>query len=200
MKEFSIAMTEREVAYILSKLSVSKNYYEYGCGGSTLLACSYGPKDLKIHSIDSSSEWVNKMLNNTCIKDGVNSGRLSIQYDNLGVIGDLGYPRDYSEISKNTWHTYSESIYFVKEKVDLVLVDGRFRVACMLQAMLNKPDAVIIVHDFYDKHHHWNYIAILNVADIIENVDTFARIRRKARVSDKQLKIMYEEYKMSSNS
>jgi hypothetical protein len=189
-------MTVNETAFLLRKLTYSKHYYEYGCGGSTLLACIAGPTDLKIHSIDSSKEWVNKMLSNKCIKDSHDSGRLSIQFCNLGAVGIYGIPIDFNETAKNTWHTYSESIYFVKEKVDLVLVDGRFRLACMLQAMINMPDAVILFHDFMERTHHNLYTAILDVVDIIENVETFVSIRKKANIKVEELKIMYDKFKM----
>jgi hypothetical protein len=69
-----------------------------------------------------------------------------------------------------------------KENTDLVLVDGRFRVACALKVCLELPSSTVIVHDFYNRVH---YHGILPYFDVIESVETLAVLKPKA-IFDRQ--------------
>ena len=50
------------------------------------------------------------------------------------------------------WPAYWRDPWEAAGPVDLVLVDGRFRVACALAGLSRlDPDAVLLVHDFWDR-------------------------------------------------
>ncbi|MDR7058690.1 MULTISPECIES: hypothetical protein [unclassified Sphingopyxis] len=63
---------------------------------------------------------------------------------------------------------------------DAVLIDGRFRVACLLQAIIHcKPDCVFLFHDFQDRP---QYHGVLRHVDVLARVDTLAVMRAKLQV------------------
>ncbi|MBS0269922.1 MAG: hypothetical protein JSS54_13205 [Proteobacteria bacterium] len=96
---------------------------------------------------------------------------------------EFGAPRD--ETRKKHWPNYAAAPWkrrrwplsaFVKaSRPDLVFVDGRFRVACILTAVLNsRPDAIVMVHDFWNRPH---YHAPLPFLEEIEKAETMAVFR-----------------------
>jgi hypothetical protein len=180
-----------ETAFLLRHLSLSSNYFEFGCGGSTLFACENGPYNLKIHSIDSSPMWINKTLNYSCVKMSNLSGRLTIRHIDIGAVGNWGIPTDRLRGPK-IWRFYSESIFDVHENVDLVLVDGRFRMACVVNSFIAHPNAKVLLHDLLEPSHYVQYERLLEVADVIERCGTLCSLRRKVGVSDSDLKSFFE--------
>ncbi len=67
-------------------------------------------------------------------------------------------------------------------KPDLVLVDGRFRVACALQAIVNTmPGVEIMIHDFFARQHYYD---VLHFADIVDCADNLVVLRAKQPISD----------------
>ena len=61
-------------------------------------------------------------------------GQFSIHGVDIGEVGDWGVPKNLTNSS--TWPSYSDAILKYGYEADLVLVDGRFRVACALHAVL----------------------------------------------------------------
>jgi hypothetical protein len=78
-------------------------------------------------------------------------------------------------------------------KYDVVLVDGRFRVACVLDTFLVNPAADVLIHDFFETeyHHHDHYKILLSVADVAERVGTLVKLKRKSSVPRAELMLMY---------
>ena len=54
-----LVMTKKEIDSLKSHASNASSYFEYGCGGSTVLINSY-PNIERMVSIDSCSEWIEK--------------------------------------------------------------------------------------------------------------------------------------------
>ena len=145
------------VRYLLMhELKSSRYYFEYGCGGSTLIAARLIEAfnlSLTISSVDSSPSWIDQIKNDTgfqeladCFYSFTNcfiltvisklslSEQFSAHYINIGDIGNWGMPTNRSY--ESYWPKYSESIWHYGRDADIVLVDGRFRVACALNAVL----------------------------------------------------------------
>jgi hypothetical protein len=78
------------------------------------------------------------------------------------------------------WRNYIHSIDNITD-VDLVLVDGRFRVACVINSLISHPNAIVLLYDFFDPLHHRHYRRLIEVTDIIERADTFPNLRRKRK-------------------
>ncbi|WP_232473249.1 hypothetical protein [Brachyspira sp. SAP_772] len=60
--------------------------------------------------------------------------------------------------------------------IDTILVDGRFRVACVLNSIFYCRNAVIIIHDFFNREY---YNVLLNYLDIVEKADTLGVFKIK---------------------
>ena len=75
---------------------------------------------------------------------------------------------------------------------DLVFVDGRFRVACVLQTILNCKNPIILVHDYPDRGY---YHIIEKYLNVIEAKNSLYVFRKKENISDEDVLIDWELYK-----
>lgn len=139
-----IVMHSDEVALLTAFLSESSAYYEFGMGGSTLLAARL-VRD-RIHAVDSSLDWIAAVRTEI---DRLSPGKqITLRHIDIGKTGGWGTP--LSTESKSRFPSYSGSIVDTGLRdFDLCLVDGRFRVACFLEALsFLGPDAIIGIHDY----------------------------------------------------
>ena len=87
---------------------------------------------------------------------------------------------------------------------DVYLVDGRFRTACAILALLHSSrgghDTKILMHDFTSPLRvHASYKEMLRVADVVESSgNSLVALKRKQGVTDEMLHEMYLEF--GSNS
>lgn len=168
-------MKDKEKILLHRHMLNSSVYFEYGCGGSTELACVNHPK-LEIHSIDTSANWIHAVSQHKCVQDGVEKGRVHMTWVDVGDITAFGYPA--TEAKKHQWPVYSESIKAVGPRVDFVLIDGRFRVASFLKSLLftDPSRTMIAVHDFFVRPAY--YIA-LKYADVVDCQNELVILRAK---------------------
>ena len=125
-------------------VSKAKGYLEYGSGGSTLSAQSLGAKH--IISVDSSKEW------HQAIKKDLNGcSNIDLIYCDIGAVGHWGKPINNNGI-KN-YHAYIVFPWQVAQEknidIDLILIDGRFRVACFLYSLICAQPGTTILFDDY---------------------------------------------------
>jgi hypothetical protein len=167
-----IAMTLGEKALFESFVRCSRQYVEFGAGGSTYLAASLVSNS--VLSVDSSQEWLDR-VRAQCLENGLPISP-TLMHVSIGETKDWGFPVD--ESAKNTWSDYHSAVWANPEasRADLYLVDGRFRVACFTQVVLHaRPDALIAIHDFANRPH---YHIVREVAQEIaarENLSVFVR-------------------------
>ena len=161
-------------------LDKSTVYFEYGSGGSTYQA-NLRPNIQKIYSVESDKTWINKLK--LSIKD---DSKIMYIYNEMGTkLKTWGYPSKLCE--KSSLINYSEHIRNLsveeRSKIDLVMVDGRFRVACCLKCFEVINDGCYIIFDdfLYRKKYH----IILNYYDIIEKTEDkrMVILRKKKNVS-----------------
>jgi len=193
-KDVSIRMTTKEVALFQRYLDKSSGYFEFGCGGSTILACKTGPPALTVTSVDSNQEWIDIVLSNPHVAAKTTDKLLQMSVVDIGPVGNWGYPTQTADASKGAWYMYSQAISMTGKSYDLVLVDGRFRVACLLNSYISNPEASVLIHDFFDPGHHHAYAALLNVSDVVDRADTLVALRPKAHVRKEDLMKMYATF------
>lgn len=130
-------------------LATCKVYGEYGCGASTIWCANNSAA--QILSVDTSSEWIETVRNKT--------GRppqLQLVHVDLGALGDWGRPRDYSH--RDRFADYIAAPWRFQVKPDVVLVDGRFRVACFLTSLIEAEAGTTILFDDYADRPHYHVV------------------------------------------
>lgn len=142
-----IAMRPAEVALFSALLDSATSYFEYGIGGSTYLASTLVKGS--IYGIDSSVEWIDKVraeLDDTT--------DVTLRHVDIGEIGEWGRP--VSREAEDRFPDYSRAIHQADvAAIDFCLVDGRFRVACFLEALRTlDSDAVIAMHDYSSRRRY----------------------------------------------
>lgn len=122
-------------------------YGEYGCGVSTVWVAHH--TDARIISVDSSAEWIAKVA----LETKMFRERLYIEQVDLGEIAAWGYPTTY--LHRTRFRDYIASPWLHRFKPDLVLIDGRFRVASFLHSLVNaEPGTRLIFDDYNDRPHY----------------------------------------------
>ena len=78
---------------------------------------------------------------------------------------------------------------------DPILIDGRFRVACVLQSILHcheNPNLQILVHDIWPRK---QYYVVLEFLNEVHRVDTLGVFSIRDNISLKKVERLYHEYK-----
>ena len=116
-------------------------YFEFGSGGSTNLASYY---NLKTYSVESNVKWHENLKRN-----GIIANYITIDLK----ANSAGYPGNNTDI--NDWKKYIQA-YKKEYNADIILIDGRFRVACALDIFGKiRNDTIILIHDYeHRKQYH----------------------------------------------
>jgi hypothetical protein len=172
-----IVMHQPEIDLFTRFLSVSERYFEYGMGGSTCLAAKTVKK--LVSAVDSDPKWVQKVR--TTIGNAV-APQIALLHVDIGATGEWGFPKERGLVKHDA---YSLAITKAPtSEFDLCLVDGRFRVACFLQALQTLPsDAVIGIHDYLDRPHYRVIEAFARPIATCQRLSFFVR-RRDANFKD----------------
>tara|TARA_Y100000817_G_scaffold313176_1_gene308691 strand:- start:1185 stop:1883 length:699 start_codon:yes stop_codon:yes gene_type:complete len=124
----------------------SKCYGEYGVGHSTKWV--YKNTYAKILAVDTSYNWAKRTE-----KELNFDKRVHINWADVGPVRGLGRPKNYDY--RDNFDQYTSSIWNRQEKPDVVLIDGRFRVACFLNSLLNAdPNTIILFDDYINRPHY----------------------------------------------
>lgn len=99
--KFPIALSQNEQNYLINALKNTKNYLEFGAGGSSFLALIHSKA--RITSIEGDKDWIEYLKNWDAIK------RINLIYCDIGEVGAWCVPKD--EKRKDSWHIYSSGIF-----------------------------------------------------------------------------------------
>ncbi|VVS96338.1 conserved hypothetical protein [Roseovarius sp. EC-HK134] len=140
-----LSFPSREAAYLKLAYNEARVILEYGSGGSTVLASEMSDK--LIFSVESDWRWAIR------VQSYIDAGNLpspaTVHHANIGPTGTWGRPLDNTHWSK--FYNYPLSIWekpFFRHP-DLVLIDGRFRAACMMTVMARITQPVTVLFDDY---------------------------------------------------
>lgn len=187
-------MSSSEIKLFEKYLSNATNYLEYGSGGSTVFASKF--KNIKkIKSIESDSKWASKIQKET---------KTEMNYINLGKTGECGTPVNLS--TKHLWNKYSQT-YSKKHlwptysqhyspEFDIVLIDGRFRVASFLDICLKEGTPIVLFHDFLNRP---EYHIVLQFSRIVESIDTLVVLKINKNLNLEKVKELYKKYSLNSD-
>ncbi len=183
MPRMSAAETELFERYVKQ----SSRYFEFGSGGSTKLATR---NNIEVHGVESDKFWVD-----TLHKE---AGQLcKVEYVDIGPTKEWGYPVD--DTHKEKFPLYSEAILSHDKAFDFVLVDGRFRVACTLNAIKHALDTqqdiaatTIYIHDFWNRR---EYHTVLEFLDTIEKAESAGVFKIKTDIDRQYMENTLSRFK-----
>ena len=180
----SPAMTEDEKKLFKKYLKRATHYFEFGSGGSTVWAVEQG---LTVQGVESDPNWVN------ALQDKLGQ-QCQIKVVDIGPTGDWGYPLTEQ---KDKFPLYSQSILEHAQSFDLILIDGRFRVACIMTAIehieknKSQDKSLIFIHDFWNRP---QYHCVLDFLDVVERTDSAGVFKVKTSVELIDVRKVWHEY------
>ena len=168
-------------------------YFEYGSGGSTYQASIR--KNIKtIYSVESDIIW-QKKLNQIIKNPNINYiyNEMDTKPNNWGNPGKnatniqkINYSNQITKLSKEE-----------QDSIDLVFIDGRFRVACCLKCYdVIKDDCLIAFDDFLNRK---QYHIVLKYFDILEQTKGNRMVILKKKINVTIPKEIIEKYELNSD-
>lgn len=184
---------DREGTQLFERLlQESQLYIEYGSGGSTVLAAHLGKTFVSVESDLGFSRTVTNRI-------GSAKGSGNIVAVNIGTTGAWGAPlftkpnTDRLELWKQ-YVTAPWSHLAPGTTPDLVLIDGRFRVACALFSLIQlrgKKDATILFDDYGDRR---NYHVVAQFADLEKMAGRMAVLHPRDDISIDDIVLTLERF------
>lgn len=186
----SDTMTPSEIELLAFHLHHSTNYLEFGSGYSTYLACTCSSIETVV-SVETWEQWIVKLrAYYSEIEQAESSGKLHFQLVNIGPVKAWGYPEDQSY--KHLWPEYSQAPSFDDRQYDLVLLDGRFRVACALKGILSlSEDCTLLMHDYPSRP---EYGIVEDFWLQTECVDSLSAFRKKETIDKDRLRRLIHHF------
>lgn len=160
-------------------LRKSSFYFEFGSGNSTILAEKFKKKFI---SIELDKTFFKKVL-------GILKKNNKVKYIDIGPVGEFSYPL-FKDRSKILDYIKSINKYVKKKKFpNLILIDGRFRVACCINIFYlikkYKHNPIIILDDYKKR----NCYKILNKIFNIKLIGRMAILKIKKNKKSSTLKL-----------
>jgi len=138
--KFKPMMSKNELIAFSYFMKPGNIYFEFGSGGSTNLASYY---KIKTYSVESDVKWHENLK-----KNGILVNNITIDLK----VKSSGYPG--KETTIDDWKRYIQA-YKKEYNANIILIDGRFRVACALDIFSKiKNDTLILIHDYGRKEYH----------------------------------------------
>lgn len=158
--EIYLHMAPMDAVIFKRYLETAKIYFEYGCGGSTLEAF-IRPNIQKIYSVENDQKMFNKIkqkIHTWC----PNTQRVQLWYHNLPVKSQQA-----TVIQSAGYSNYLPLLgYELASDIDILLINGKYKLACALKAFeYLRDDAIIVFNDFLNKRKYW---IINKFYDIVE--------------------------------
>ena len=165
-------------------------YFEYGSGGSTYQASIR--KNIKtIYSVESDITWQKKLQQII-----VHSNIIYIYNEMDTKPNTYGHPgKNATNIQKINYSSHITKLSKEEQNsIDLILIDGRFRVACCLKCYdIINDNCLIIFDDFFKRQH---YHIVLEYFDIIEKTEDNIMVILKKKKNVNIPKEVIEKYEL----
>lgn len=140
-----LTFPDDEAACVERLYASARVILEYGSGGSTVLAASMPGK--YVISVESDRDWAIDLQQR--IDQAALPSPAVVWHVDIGATGRWGRPVD--DVGWQKYHHYPVSIWsepFFRHP-DLVLIDGRFRAACLVAVALRITRPVTVLFDDY---------------------------------------------------
>lgn len=165
-----LTLPETEAAALQAAYLAASVILEYGSGGSTLMAAEMPGK--RITSVESDAAWLTRLHH--WFAQNPPASVPTLHHGNIGPTRRWGYPTTNDAFRR--WPAYPQSVWDIPEFAapDVVLVDGRFRLACLLTvALRTQKPVVVLVDDYIDRPPYHDAEAILGAPQMIGRMARF---------------------------
>ncbi|MCG3268595.1 hypothetical protein Yoon_12740 [Yoonia sp. I 8.24] len=138
------SLPAQEAAHLEKTYAQAARILEYGSGGSTLVAARLGKQ---VVAIESDALWAKNM--NAILASEGQSEHARVVHEDIGATREWGNPQDSS--GYKDFHRYPMGIWDDPDLAapDVVLIDGRFRVACMCAIIMRCQQPTLVLFDDY---------------------------------------------------
>lgn len=151
----SISMPASESALLRSLYAERDVVLEYGSGGSTILAA--GQDHSLVMSVESDRAWAENLQ--AVLSRDFPKANVRLHWADIGPTKKWGRPADHKAWDR--FHLYPLSVWNMPwfRHPDLILIDGRFRIGCLLAALyrIERP-ATVLFDDYANRPHYMKAI------------------------------------------
>lgn len=159
---FQPTLSPEAIEWLDDHLKPNVVFLEYGAGASTLYALQ---RCRKVISVETDARWMRGVVK------AAKTDRLKALPVHIGLTKEWGFPALKRPTPKRIarWRSYVEAPW--PAQPDVVLIDGRFRVACVAQTGLSAgPSVRVLFDDFFVREDAYS--------DILPFVDDCKRLGR----------------------
>lgn len=148
------AMPPAEAEALRSAYAAAEVVLEYGAGGSTLMGAEGAGKVL--FSVESDPAWVARLQDRFAANPP--AARVHLHHVDIGPTQGWGQPADDSHW--RNWASYPFSVWDRSDfrHPDVVLIDGRFRVACFMAVLASIDRPVTLLFDDYVNRPAYHFV------------------------------------------
>lgn len=184
-----LSLPEAEGAHLRSAYEAAQVILEYGSGGSTVMAAELPGK--LIFSVESDPAWA-RSLQHYLDTVGLPSPAI-IYYADIGPVGKWGRPVDTTHWEQ--FHRYPGDIWKKRffRHPDVVLIDGRFRAACLAMTRLNMTRPVTVLFDDYAERQTYHAVEEV-VGPPAQMIGRMARFELVPEGLDKERETRLQEF------
>ncbi len=182
-------MTPEEQRMLESALSQSSFFLEFGCGGSTQLARTVSKG--RVVSVETDPVWIQNVLKSVQLQ-----ANDMLLHADIGPVIEYGHPKNLlaqAHLISNYWSVFNK--IGPESSPDVVLVDGRFRVATCLRVAERFPTARLFIHDFTIR---LEYKILLEFFVIVKEVHTLVELRIRDTIDGSKMKKCIRQYSVDS--
>jgi hypothetical protein len=184
-------------AAFVDAIQNTETYLEYGSGGSTVFAHGYVTN---LISVDSDRDVLKAVEGRLSRRVSSTAKRTALLHANIGLTKEWGYPvftkRNATRAAR--WVAYAQApwAYLHQHKLqpDMILIDGRFRVACVLESLINlqhESRCRIFVDDYLSRP---EYSVVERFAELVDMKGRMAALRKRTNLDPQECRLALEQY------
>jgi hypothetical protein len=124
-------------------------YGEYGVGRSTVWM--FENTSATILGVDTSVAWITEVVGQVG-----RDPRVDLRWVDVGDVAEWGRPTSFAK--RANFEAYANSPWDREAEPEVVLIDGRFRVACFLTSLLRARSGTKIIFDDYRPRQNYHVV------------------------------------------